>query len=196
MTTPFLSSCLFFSAFMISINQTTIFTLSYSCITNSVLLLLFFFPGLHEFEAQKNHEVDEFRAKMRAFCEEKAQERQMLPWLQWMEYNFPCVLEPCCSPVDCGDTKSKNTKIFINVKFEACDVSQSATALFLNRLLLLFKADQMSQYGTALTTLPLWEPNFKAGTLWRPVLNILIVRHVWKSPPPQPQYQKGVKCQI
>uniref|UniRef100_H3DCH7 phosphatidylinositol-4,5-bisphosphate 3-kinase n=1 Tax=Tetraodon nigroviridis TaxID=99883 RepID=H3DCH7_TETNG len=79
--------------------------------------------GLHEFEAQKNHEVDEFRAKMRAFCEEKAQERQMLPWLEWMEYNFPCDLEPCCSPVDCGATKSKNTKIFINVKFEACDES-------------------------------------------------------------------------
>lgn len=117
---------------MISIDQTRIFTLSYSCITNTVML--FFFAGLHEFEAQKNHEVDEFRAKMRTFCEEKAQERQMLPWLQWMECNFPCELEPCCSPVDCGGTKSKNTKIFINIKFEACDVSQPATVLFLNRL--------------------------------------------------------------
>uniref|UniRef100_A0A8D3BV32 phosphatidylinositol-4,5-bisphosphate 3-kinase n=1 Tax=Scophthalmus maximus TaxID=52904 RepID=A0A8D3BV32_SCOMX len=56
--------------------------------------------GLHEFEAQKNHEVNEFRTKMCIFCEEKAQERQMLPWQQWMEYNFPCDLEPCCTPFD------------------------------------------------------------------------------------------------
>uniref|UniRef100_A0A8D3DUP7 phosphatidylinositol-4,5-bisphosphate 3-kinase n=1 Tax=Scophthalmus maximus TaxID=52904 RepID=A0A8D3DUP7_SCOMX len=54
--------------------------------------------GLHEFEAQKNHEVNEFRTKMCIFCEEKAQERQMLPWQQWMEYNFPCDLEPFGKP--------------------------------------------------------------------------------------------------
>lgn len=83
--------------------------------------------GLHEFEAQKNHEVNEFRTKMRAFCEEKAQERQMLPWQQWMEYSFPCDLEPCVSPPEYGSVKSKNTKkMFINVMFEASDVSRSA----------------------------------------------------------------------
>lgn len=87
------------------------------------LAIPFCFPGLHEFETQKNHEVDEFRAKMRTFCEQKSQERQVLPWPQWMEYNFPCDLEPCCSLVECGGAKSKNTKIFINIKFEACDVS-------------------------------------------------------------------------
>lgn len=125
---------------------------------------------------------------MRVFCEEKAQERQMLPWLQWMEYNFPCELEPCCSPVDGRGAKSKNAKIFINIKFEACDVSQSAAAaLFLNRLQMFFKAGQMSQYGTAVTTLRLWEQNFKAGDLWRLVLNIAIMRHVWKPRhPPSP----------
>lgn len=80
--------------------------------------------GLHEFEAQKNHEVNEFRTKMRTFCEEKAQERQMFPWQQWLEYSFPCELEPCCSLPQSGSVKSKNTKkIFINVKFEACDES-------------------------------------------------------------------------
>ncbi|XP_044207777.1 phosphatidylinositol 4,5-bisphosphate 3-kinase catalytic subunit delta isoform isoform X1 [Thunnus albacares] len=80
--------------------------------------------GLHEFEVQKNHEVHEFRTKMRAFCEEKAQERLTLPWQQWMEYSFPCDLEPCCSPPERGSVKSKNTKkIFVNVKFEACDES-------------------------------------------------------------------------
>uniref|UniRef100_A0A673J2X5 phosphatidylinositol-4,5-bisphosphate 3-kinase n=1 Tax=Sinocyclocheilus rhinocerous TaxID=307959 RepID=A0A673J2X5_9TELE len=49
----------------------------------------------HEFDSQKNHEVNEFRTKMRTFCEERAQVRQMLPWDQWMEYNFTCDLEPC-----------------------------------------------------------------------------------------------------
>uniref|UniRef100_A0A3B4ZZX4 Phosphatidylinositol 4,5-bisphosphate 3-kinase catalytic subunit delta isoform n=1 Tax=Stegastes partitus TaxID=144197 RepID=A0A3B4ZZX4_9TELE len=80
--------------------------------------------GLHEFEAQKNHEVDEFRTKMRAFCEEKAQERESLPWQQWMEYSFPCELEPCCSPPDSWSMKSKKSKkIFVQIKFEASQES-------------------------------------------------------------------------
>lgn len=80
--------------------------------------------GLHEFEAQKNHEVNEFRTKMRTFCEEKAQERESLPWQQWMEFSFPCELEPCCSPPDSSGVKSKNSKkIFIQIKFESCQES-------------------------------------------------------------------------
>uniref|UniRef100_A0A8C2X2S2 phosphatidylinositol-4,5-bisphosphate 3-kinase n=1 Tax=Cyclopterus lumpus TaxID=8103 RepID=A0A8C2X2S2_CYCLU len=70
-------------------------------LTNTQISLLIG-KGLHEFEAQKNHEVNEFRTKMRMFCEEKAQERQMLPWQQWMKYSFPCDLEPCCSPPEYG----------------------------------------------------------------------------------------------
>uniref|UniRef100_A0A8C2Z1D4 phosphatidylinositol-4,5-bisphosphate 3-kinase n=1 Tax=Cyclopterus lumpus TaxID=8103 RepID=A0A8C2Z1D4_CYCLU len=77
-------------------------------LTNTQISLLIG-KGLHEFEAQKNHEVNEFRTKMRMFCEEKAQERQMLPWQQWMKYSFPCDLEPCCSPPEYG---------IIFVKFE------------------------------------------------------------------------------
>uniref|UniRef100_A0A3Q3BBK1 Phosphatidylinositol 4,5-bisphosphate 3-kinase catalytic subunit delta isoform n=1 Tax=Kryptolebias marmoratus TaxID=37003 RepID=A0A3Q3BBK1_KRYMA len=92
-------------------------------LTNAQISLLIG-KGLHEFEAQKNHEVDEFRNKMRTFCEEKAQERQSLPWQQWMEYSFPCDLEPCGSPPLYGSVKSKNTKkLFVNVKFEACEES-------------------------------------------------------------------------
>lgn len=87
---------------------------------------------MHEFEAQKNNEVNEFRTKMRTFCEEKAQQRQMLPWQRWMEYNFPCQLEPCCSPPSSwAAAKSKSAKkIFINIKFEASDVSPSADVAF------------------------------------------------------------------
>ncbi|KAM9830598.1 phosphatidylinositol 4,5-bisphosphate 3-kinase catalytic subunit delta isoform isoform X2 [Syngnathus typhle] len=89
-------------------------------LTNSQISFLIG-KGLHEFEAQKNHEVSEFRTKIRAFCEEKAQQRQASPWQQWITYMFPCDLEPCCSLPMCG--KSQNTKMFINIKFEACDES-------------------------------------------------------------------------
>uniref|UniRef100_A0AAR2JDK6 Phosphatidylinositol-4,5-bisphosphate 3-kinase n=1 Tax=Pygocentrus nattereri TaxID=42514 RepID=A0AAR2JDK6_PYGNA len=77
--------------------------------------------GLHEFDAQKNHEVAEFRTKMRSFCEEKAQDRQRLPWHQWMEYNFPCDLEPFSRAAQSGKSRSVK-KIFINVKFEASEL--------------------------------------------------------------------------
>uniref|UniRef100_A0A667WCE5 phosphatidylinositol-4,5-bisphosphate 3-kinase n=1 Tax=Myripristis murdjan TaxID=586833 RepID=A0A667WCE5_9TELE len=92
-------------------------------LTNTQISLLIG-KGLHDFEAQKNHEVNEFRSKMRSFCEEKALERQLLPWHQWIEYSFPCELEPCSSLPESGNTKSKNTKkIFVNIKFEASDES-------------------------------------------------------------------------
>uniref|UniRef100_A0A3Q2X562 phosphatidylinositol-4,5-bisphosphate 3-kinase n=1 Tax=Haplochromis burtoni TaxID=8153 RepID=A0A3Q2X562_HAPBU len=90
-------------------------------LTNAQISLLIG-KGLHEFEAQKNDEVNEFRTKMRAFCEEKAQDRQSLPWQKWMEYSFPCELEPCCSLPQSLKTKNSK-KIFINVKFEASDES-------------------------------------------------------------------------
>uniref|UniRef100_A0A4W5LU25 phosphatidylinositol-4,5-bisphosphate 3-kinase n=1 Tax=Hucho hucho TaxID=62062 RepID=A0A4W5LU25_9TELE len=103
-------------------------------LTNTQISLLIG-KGLHEFDTQKNHEVNEFRAKMRSFCEEKAQDRQRLPWYQWMEYSFSCDLEPCVSLPEPGGNKTKGTKkIFVNVKFEASDVS----ALFLWPFLLLF----------------------------------------------------------
>lgn len=82
------------------------------------------FVGLHEFDTQKNHEVNEFRTKMRSFCEEKAQERQRLPWHQWMEYNFPCDLEPISVVAQTEKSHLSLKKIFINVKFEASEVSR------------------------------------------------------------------------
>uniref|UniRef100_A0A8C7SLU1 phosphatidylinositol-4,5-bisphosphate 3-kinase n=1 Tax=Oncorhynchus mykiss TaxID=8022 RepID=A0A8C7SLU1_ONCMY len=92
-------------------------------LTNTQISLLIG-KGLHEFDSQKNHEVNEFRTKMRSFCEEKAQDRQRLPWYQWMEYSFSCDLEPCVSLAEPGGIKTKGTKkIFVNVKFEASDVS-------------------------------------------------------------------------
>ncbi|CAL8280638.1 unnamed protein product [Boreogadus saida] len=82
--------------------------------------------GINEFEAQKNHEVSEFRARLRAFCEEKALQQQALPWFQWMECNFPCDLEPCSAlpsrGAGAGGAKAPK-KIFINIQFEGSDES-------------------------------------------------------------------------
>lgn len=66
--------------------------------------------------------MNEFRTKMRTFCEERAQVRQMLPWYQWMEYNFPCDLEPCSIVAQSGKSRSVK-KILVNVKFEGSEVS-------------------------------------------------------------------------
>lgn len=60
---------------------------------------------------------------MRTFCEERAQVRQMLPWDKWMEYNFPCDLEPC-SVVAQSRKLCSGKKIFVNVKFEGSEVSK------------------------------------------------------------------------
>lgn len=79
--------------------------------------------GHHEFDSQKNHEVNEFRTKMRTFCEERAQERQMLPWHQWLKFNFPCDLEPCSVVAQSGKSRSVK-KILVNVKFEGSEVSE------------------------------------------------------------------------
>ncbi|KAJ8360786.1 hypothetical protein SKAU_G00173110 [Synaphobranchus kaupii] len=80
--------------------------------------------GLHEFDSLKNHEVNEFRSKMRLFCEERALDRQRLQWQQWMEYSFPSDLEPCAFLPQSGSLKVRGTrKIIVNVKFEGSDES-------------------------------------------------------------------------
>ncbi|MGH0155293.1 UNVERIFIED_CONTAM: hypothetical protein FKN15_047222 [Acipenser sinensis] len=80
--------------------------------------------GLHEFDSLKNHEVNEFRSKMRQFCEEKAIDRQRLEWHRWMQSNFPCELEPCSKLPETGCLKSRSAKkLIVNVKFESSDES-------------------------------------------------------------------------
>ncbi len=78
---------------------------------------------IKKFDSQKNHEVIEFRTKMRTFCEERAQERQMLPWQHWMKFNFPCDLEPCSVVAQSRKSRSVR-KILVNVKFEGSEVSE------------------------------------------------------------------------
>ncbi|XP_074916435.1 phosphatidylinositol 4,5-bisphosphate 3-kinase catalytic subunit delta isoform isoform X2 [Chelonoidis abingdonii] len=75
--------------------------------------------GLHEFDSVRDPEVNDFRAKMRQFCEEKAVKRQQLSWMTWMEYNFPLQLEPLAKGPRTGPLRIPNKNIFVNVKFES-----------------------------------------------------------------------------
>ncbi|XP_018606869.1 phosphatidylinositol 4,5-bisphosphate 3-kinase catalytic subunit delta isoform isoform X2 [Scleropages formosus] len=91
-------------------------------ITSQISLLIG--KGVHEFDTMKNHEVNEFRTKMRTFCEELAMDRQRLPWQKWIEYSFPCDLEPCALLSHSGNLRNRaSKKIIVNVKFEASDES-------------------------------------------------------------------------
>uniref|UniRef100_A0A674K421 Phosphatidylinositol 4,5-bisphosphate 3-kinase catalytic subunit delta isoform n=1 Tax=Terrapene triunguis TaxID=2587831 RepID=A0A674K421_9SAUR len=73
--------------------------------------------GLHEFDSVRDPEVNDFRAKMRQFCEEKAAKRQQLSWMAWMEYNFPLQLEPLAKGPRTGPLRVPNKNIFVNVNF-------------------------------------------------------------------------------
>ncbi|XP_067423455.1 phosphatidylinositol 4,5-bisphosphate 3-kinase catalytic subunit delta isoform isoform X2 [Emydura macquarii macquarii] len=75
--------------------------------------------GLHEFDSVHDPEVNDFRTKMRQFCEEKAAKRQQLSWMGWMEYNFPLQLEPLVKGPRTVPLRIPNKNIFVNVKFES-----------------------------------------------------------------------------
>ncbi|XP_064423864.1 phosphatidylinositol 4,5-bisphosphate 3-kinase catalytic subunit delta isoform [Latimeria chalumnae] len=82
--------------------------------------------GLHDFDSLNDAEVNDFRTKMRQFCEEKASERQKLPWQAWMEYNFPRELEPSSELPETGIIgKLSNNSIIVTVKSESSDDSFS-----------------------------------------------------------------------
>ncbi|XP_068772181.1 phosphatidylinositol 4,5-bisphosphate 3-kinase catalytic subunit delta isoform isoform X3 [Struthio camelus] len=75
--------------------------------------------GLHEFDSVQDPEVNDFRVKMRQFCEERAAKRQQLSWAAWMEYNFPLQLEPLAKGLGTGLLHTPTKNIFVNVKFQS-----------------------------------------------------------------------------
>ncbi|KAL7976238.1 hypothetical protein Chor_008335 [Crotalus horridus] len=76
--------------------------------------------GLHEFDSLADPEVDDFRAQMQDYCEQRAAERQQLTWKGWMEYSFPVQLEPTLSGLGGRPTLTVPGKtIFVNVKFQS-----------------------------------------------------------------------------
>lgn len=75
--------------------------------------------GLHDFDSLNDTEVNDFRTKMRQFCEQVASQRQHMSWERWMESNFPLQLELSTTLF----TKPSASKtIMINVKFENSEV--------------------------------------------------------------------------
>ncbi|XP_028921601.1 phosphatidylinositol 4,5-bisphosphate 3-kinase catalytic subunit delta isoform isoform X2 [Ornithorhynchus anatinus] len=78
--------------------------------------------GLHEFDSLRDPEVNDFRSKMRQFCEETAAQRQQLDWEAWMRYNFPLQLEPLAMARTSGTSFLSKT-ILVVIKFEGSEES-------------------------------------------------------------------------
>nr|XP_058160441.1 phosphatidylinositol 4,5-bisphosphate 3-kinase catalytic subunit delta isoform isoform X2 [Dasypus novemcinctus] len=79
--------------------------------------------GLHEFDSLRDPEVNDFRAKMRQFCEEAAAQRQQLGWEAWMQYSFPLQLEPSAQGWGAGPPRAPSRALLVNVKFEGSEES-------------------------------------------------------------------------
>ncbi|XP_042808255.1 phosphatidylinositol 4,5-bisphosphate 3-kinase catalytic subunit delta isoform isoform X1 [Panthera tigris] len=79
--------------------------------------------GLHEFDSLRDPEVNDFRTKMRQFCEEAAARRQQLGWEAWLQYSFPLQLEPSARSWGAGPLRVPNRALLVNVKFEGSEES-------------------------------------------------------------------------
>lgn len=79
--------------------------------------------GLHEFDSLRDPEVNDFRTKMRQFCEEAAARRQQLGWEAWLQYCFPLQLEPSARSWGPGTLRVPSRALLVNVKFEGSEVS-------------------------------------------------------------------------
>lgn len=76
--------------------------------------------GLHEFDALKDPEVNEFRIKMRKFSEEKIQSLVGLSWMDWLKQTYPPEHEP--SVLENLEDKLYGGKLIVAVHFENCQV--------------------------------------------------------------------------
>lgn len=76
--------------------------------------------GLHEFDALKDPEVNEFRIKMRKFSEEKIQSLVGLSWIDWLKQTYPPEHEP--SILENLEDKLYGGKLIVAVHFENCQV--------------------------------------------------------------------------
>ncbi|XP_053454876.1 phosphatidylinositol 4,5-bisphosphate 3-kinase catalytic subunit beta isoform isoform X2 [Nycticebus coucang] len=74
--------------------------------------------GLHEFDALKDPEVNEFRRKMRKFSEEKIQSLVGLSWMDWLKQTYPPEHEP--SIFENLEDKLYGGKLIVAVHFESC----------------------------------------------------------------------------
>ncbi|XP_057354713.1 phosphatidylinositol 4,5-bisphosphate 3-kinase catalytic subunit beta isoform isoform X4 [Manis pentadactyla] len=72
--------------------------------------------GLHEFDALKDPEVNEFRIKMRKFSEEKIQSLVGLSWMDWLKQTYPPEHDP--SVLENLEDKLYGGKLIVAVHFE------------------------------------------------------------------------------
>ncbi|XP_010623888.1 phosphatidylinositol 4,5-bisphosphate 3-kinase catalytic subunit beta isoform isoform X2 [Fukomys damarensis] len=72
--------------------------------------------GLHEFDALKDPEVNEFRRKMRKFSEEKIQSLVGLSWIDWLKQTYPPEHDP--SILENMEDKLYGGKLIVAVHFE------------------------------------------------------------------------------
>nr|XP_044992932.1 phosphatidylinositol 4,5-bisphosphate 3-kinase catalytic subunit beta isoform isoform X2 [Jaculus jaculus] len=86
--------------------------------------------GLHEFDALKDPEVNEFRRKMRKFSEEKIQSLVGLSWIDWLKQTYPPEHEP--SILENLEDKLYGGKLIVAVHFEN---SQYIRTCVMNRTL-------------------------------------------------------------
>ncbi|XP_027420780.1 phosphatidylinositol 4,5-bisphosphate 3-kinase catalytic subunit delta isoform isoform X3 [Bos indicus x Bos taurus] len=101
--------------------------------------------GLHEFDSLQDPEVNDFRGKMRQFCEEAAARRQQLGWEAWLQYSFPLQLEPSARSWGPGTLRVPNRVLLVNVKFEGSEVSTKDVPLALMACALRKKATVFRQ---------------------------------------------------
>lgn len=76
--------------------------------------------GLHEFDALKDPEVNEFRRKMRKFSEDKIQSLVGLSWIDWLKHTYPPEHE--ASVLENLEDKLYGGKLIVAVHFENSQV--------------------------------------------------------------------------
>ncbi|XP_071070646.1 phosphatidylinositol 4,5-bisphosphate 3-kinase catalytic subunit beta isoform isoform X3 [Dasypus novemcinctus] len=116
--------------------------------------------GLHEFDALKDPEVNEFRRKMRTLSEEKVQSLVGLSWMDWLKQTYPPEHEP--SILENLEDKLYGGKLIVAVHFENCQdvfsfqVSPNMNPIKINelaiqkRLTIHGKEDEVSPYDYVL----------------------------------------------
>ncbi|XP_054983836.1 phosphatidylinositol 4,5-bisphosphate 3-kinase catalytic subunit beta isoform [Sorex araneus] len=116
--------------------------------------------GLHEFDALKDPEVNEFRVKMRKFSEEKLQSLVGLSWIDWLKQTYPPEHET--STLENLEDKLYGGKLIVAVHFENCQdvfsfqVSPNMNPIKINelaiqkRLTIHGKEDEVSPYDYVL----------------------------------------------
>ncbi|XP_016062555.1 PREDICTED: phosphatidylinositol 4,5-bisphosphate 3-kinase catalytic subunit beta isoform isoform X2 [Miniopterus natalensis] len=116
--------------------------------------------GLHEFDALKDPEVNEFRIKMRKFSEEKIQSLVGLSWMDWLKQTYPPEHDP--SLLENLEDKLYGGKLIVAVHFENCQdvfsfqVSPNMNPIKVNelaiqkRLTIHGKEDEISPYDYVL----------------------------------------------